>query len=92
MHPIHVIKRPILTEKSTYAMNERKQYSFLVDRTATKDEIKKAIESLYKVRVVGINTQMRKGKHRRLKYGMVTESTTKKATVRLHVDDTIELF
>lgn len=92
MHPIHVIKKPILTEKSTYAMNERKQYSFLVDRTATKDEIKKAVESLYKVRVVGINTQTRKGKHRRLRYGMVTESTTKKATVRLHADDAIELF
>lgn len=92
MHPIHVIKRPILTEKSTFAMNERKQYSFLVDRSATKDEIKKAVEAMYKVRVVGINTQMRKGKHRRLRYGLVTEATTKKATVRLHADDTIELF
>ena len=92
MEAHYVIKRPLLTEKSTFAMNERKQFSFLVDPRATKDDIKKAIEKIYNVRVVGINTQNRKGKHRRLKYGMVVESATKKATVRLHPEDTIELF
>jgi len=92
MEAHYIIKRPLLTEKSTFAMNERKQFSFLVDPRATKDDIKKAIEKLYNVRVVGVNTQNRKGKHRRLKYGLVIEATTKKATVRLHPDDTIELF
>ena len=90
--PIHIIKRPLLSEKSTFAMNEHKLYSFEVDPRATKDEIKNAIQSIYKVRVVSLNTQVRKHKARRLKYGVVQPANTKKATVRLHADDTIELF
>lgn len=92
MQALHVIKRPILTEKSTFAMNEQKRYSFLVDPRATKKDIKAAVEEMYKVRVLGVSTQVRKGRWRRLRYGITQESTTKKATVRLHEDDTIELF
>lgn len=92
MEAIYVIKKPLISEKATYGMNEEKRYSFLVDRTATKDDIKAAVEQLYKVRVVGVNTQVRKGKQRRLKYGLVVEPTTKKAVVRLHPEDQIELF
>jgi large subunit ribosomal protein L23 len=92
MHDIHIIKQPILTEKSTFAMNEQKKYSFLVAREASKDQIKTAVERLYKVRVTGVNTQNRKGKSRRLRYGEVQEATTKKATVTLHEEDVIELF
>ena len=92
MEAIYVIKKPLISEKATYGMNEEKRYTFLVDRTATKDDIKAAIEQLYKVRVVGVNTQVRKGKQRRLKYGLVVEPTTKKAVVRLHPEDQIELF
>jgi large subunit ribosomal protein L23 len=87
-----VIKRPLLTEKSTFAMNERKQYAFEVDPRATKVDIKAAVESVYGVRVTGVSTQTRKGRQRRLKHGLVVEGNTKKATVRLHPDDTIELF
>ena len=92
MEAIYIVKKPLISEKATYGMNEEKRYTFLVDRTATKDEIKAAIEQLYKVRVVGVNTQVRKGKERRLKYGLVVEPTTKKAVVRLHPEDQIELF
>jgi large subunit ribosomal protein L23 len=92
MEAHYVIKQPILTEKSTFAMNEKGQYAFLVDRTATKTQIKQAIEEIYKVKVVGINTQVRKGKQRRLRYGLTVEPTTKKATVRLAEGQTIELF
>lgn len=92
MHAVHVIKRPILTEKSTFAMNEQKRYCFLVDPHATKREIKAAVEEMYKVRVLGVSTQVRKGRWRRLRHGITQEPTTKKATVRLHEDDTIELF
>ncbi|MBX3375448.1 MAG: 50S ribosomal protein L23 [Phycisphaeraceae bacterium] len=92
MHDIHIIKQPILTEKSTFAMNEQKKYSFLVAREASKDQIKQAVERLYKVRVTGVNTQNRKGKAKRMRYGVVQEPTTKKATVTLHADDVIELF
>jgi large subunit ribosomal protein L23 len=92
MEAHYIIKRPLLTEKSTFAMNERKQFSFEVDPRASKTDIKRAVEEIYKVRVVGVNTQNRKGKHRRLRYGLVTEPTTKKAIVRLHPEDNIELF
>ncbi|HYE63106.1 MAG TPA: 50S ribosomal protein L23 [Phycisphaerales bacterium] len=90
--PIYVIKKPLLSEKSTYAMNEYKLYAFEVDPRATKDEIKNAIEQIYKVRVEAVNTQVRKHRSRMLKYGMQQPANTKKATVRLHPEDSIELF
>ncbi len=92
MDATYIIKRPLVTEKSTFQMNELNQYSFEVDPRASKPEIKAAIEEIYKVRVLNVNTQTRKGKERRLKYGYVTSPTTKRATVRLHPDDTIDLF
>jgi large subunit ribosomal protein L23 len=88
----YIIKRPLVTEKSTYLMNEQGRYAFEVDVGATKTQIKAAIESLYKVKVVGINTQVRKGRSRRLRYGVVQERPTKKAIVRLREGDVIELF
>jgi large subunit ribosomal protein L23 len=88
----YIIKRPLVTEKSTYLMNEQGRYAFEVDVGATKTQIKAAIESLYKVKVVGINTQVRKGRSRRLRYGVVQERPTKKAIVRLREGDAIELF
>lgn len=92
MDAVYIIKRPLLTEKGTYGMNELNQYSFEVDPRADKAEIKAAVESLYGVKVVKVNTQVKKGKHRRLKYGTVTEKLRKKATVRLREGDSIELF
>jgi large subunit ribosomal protein L23 len=92
MEAHYVIKQPILTEKSTFSMNERGQYAFLVDPRASKDQIKKAVQDLYKVKVLSVNTQVRKGKLRRLRYGPVQEAATKKATVRLAEGQTIELF
>lgn len=87
-----VIKRPLVTEKATWAMNEQKRYAFLVDPRATKVEIKDAVESIYKVRVTGVNTQVRKGVWRRTRFGQTQDAPTKKAIVSLHQDDTIELF
>jgi len=88
----YIVKKPILSEKSTFAMNEHKRYTFLVDPRATKDEIKAAIQAIYKVRVTGVNTQVRKNKTKRLKFGAVTPAPTKKASISVHPDDTIELF
>ena len=92
MDPIHIIKRPLLTEKSTFAMNEQGRYAFEVDRTATKTDIKRAVESLYKVHVVKVNTQVHRARNRRLRYGWVRGQVTKKATVRLKEGEQIELF
>lgn len=89
---IYVIKRPVVTEKGTYKMNELNRYTFQVDVKATKPEIKAAIEELYKVKVDRVNTQTLKGKVRRLKYGEVEMPTVKTASVRLKAGSTIELF
>jgi len=91
MEPTQVIKQPILTEKSTHAMEEGR-YTFLVDGRASKEDVRASVESIYGVRVVGVTTQNRKGKNRRLRYGWVKEGKTKKATVRLAEGQTIELF
>lgn len=92
MESVHVIKQPMLTEKATYASNEFNRYGFIVDRTASKTDIKRAIEELYKVRVVGVSTNNRRGANRRMRYGLVPGKTVKRAIVRIHPDDTIDLF
>ncbi len=92
MKSIDVIKRPLITEKGTWGMNELNRYAFIVNPKATKVEIKRAVEELYKVKVDGVNTQTRKGEHRRFKYGTRQDSTIKLATVRLAEGNTIELF
>ena len=88
----YILKKPLLSEKSTWAMNEQNRYAFIVDARATKDEIRSAVEHLYKVRVDTINTQRKKHKEKRFRTGVVVPSDTKKAIVRLHKDDKLELF
>jgi large subunit ribosomal protein L23 len=92
LDPIYIVKKPVLTEKSTEAMNEQGRYTFEVDRRATKTDIKDAVESLYGVSVEGIQTRVQKGKLKRLRYGYVRESSTKTATVRVKEGQVIELF
>lgn len=92
MHPSTVIKKPIVTERSTAAMADENRYTFLVDRRANKTDVKRAVESLYGVSVLGVTTQLRKSRERRLKYGYVQTPPSKKAIVRLAEGQTIELF
>jgi large subunit ribosomal protein L23 len=88
----HVLKRPLLSEKSTYGMNEENRFAFVVDPRANKTQIKEAVEKIYKVRVLGVNTMVRKAATRRTRFGVTLPSPTKKAVVRLHPDDKLELF
>ena len=103
MEPTHVIKRPLITEKSTFeasgtiprgkrAGQPLNRYSFEVELRARKGEIAKAIEAIYNVRVVKVNTQTRKGQYFRTKFGPGKTSKWKKALVTLHDDDRIDLF
>ena len=92
MHLTHTIKRPLLTEKSTRLSSDTGRYSFEVDRRATKTDIKKAVETLYKVNVVKINTVTQVGRRKMNKFGVVGGKTTKKALVKLKEGQTIELF
>lgn len=87
----YIIKKAIVTEKST-ALNEQGVYTFLVDRRASKDQIKKAVEDQYSVKVQAVRTTTRKGEVRRIKSGWVREPEVKKAMVKLGEGQTIELF
>lgn len=88
----YVIKKPLVTEKGTFAMNELNRYLFEVDPRASKTDIKSAIEGLYKVKVQKVNTMTRRGKFRRMKFGVTQEACVKMASVRLKEGQTIELF
>ena len=88
----YVTKRPVLTEKSTIASSELGAYAFVVDKKASKDEIKNAVEKLYKVSVVSVNTMIHKAKKRPTKFGIIGGEHTKKAVVRLKDGDKIEMF
>lgn len=88
----YVIKRPLLSEKGTYASNELNRYTFEVDLRADKDTIKAAVEAMYNVKVAAVNTMIRKERDRMLKYGKVDGKISKKATVKLADGQKIELF
>ena len=92
MHATDVIRRPLVTEKATIDSEENNRYAFEVDHRATKDMIRKAVQDLYKVRVESVATQNRKGESRRLRYGRVTSAAVKRAIVKLHPEDRIELI
>jgi len=87
-----IIRTLILSEKSTRGIEKANQHCFKVDPSSTKREIKKAVEELFKVRVIKVNTLWRKGKRKRertQKYGWSTGY--KKAIVTLKAGDKIEL-
>lgn len=92
MHATYIIKKPLLTEKNSIETEKFNNYSFQVDMKADKQQIKAAVESLYGVRVTKVNTQIRKGKYFRTKFGSAKTSSWKKAIVHLHAEDRIELF
>ena len=85
-----VIVSPAITEKSTMA-SEQNQVVFNVAKKATKPEIKAAIEALFGVTVVGVNTLVRKGKVKRFRGTIGRQSDVKKAIVTLKDGDSIDV-
>ena len=85
-----VILSPIITEKATSA-SEVNQVVFKVRRDATKPEIKNAIETLFKVKVLSVNTLTRKGKTKRFRGIKGRQQDVKKAIVRLAEGDRIDV-
>lgn len=88
----YIVKKPLITEKSTWEGNARNRYCFVVAMSARKPQIKRAVEVLYGVRVLKVSTQVRKGKYFRSRFGPAKTSDWKRATIQLHEDDRIELF
>jgi len=91
--PRDVIIEPIVSEKS-YALLEKNAYTFRVHPDASKPEIHDAIQAIFNVRVVKVNTLNRKGKRKRNRRSFTfgTRPNTKRVIVTLHPDDKIELF
>lgn len=85
-----VIRSPLITEKATMA-SEFNQFSFRVPLTATKPQIKKAIEALFKVNVVAVNTSITRGKFKMFRGRAGVRSNTKKAIVRLAEGQSIDV-
>jgi large subunit ribosomal protein L23 len=85
-----VIRSPVITEKSTMA-SESSQVVFKVAMDATKPEIKEAIERLFNVKVVAVNTLIRKGKTKRFKGVKGQQSDFKKAIVTLEEGQMIDI-
>ncbi len=88
----HIIRRPLITEKSTQQKEVSRQYAFEVDRGANKIEIQSAVERLFKVKVLEVRTCNVLGKIKRLgrKYGK--RSDWKKAIVTLKEGERIDFF
>lgn len=89
---LRTIVRPLVTEKSSAAYQERGEYTFEVHPDANKTAIKAAIESLFGVKVVGVWTSQQRGKTRRVGQSAGLRPRWKKAIVTLKAGDTIEIF
>lgn len=92
MNPYDILRRPVITEKNTYLMEESK-YTFEVDRGANKIQIAQAVETCFpNVKVVSVNTMLMPTKQRRR--GRIVGQTRawKKAVVTLREGDRIEMF
>ncbi len=85
-----VVLSPVITEKSTEA-SENNQIVFRVARTATKPEIKAAIEALFQVKVTGVNTLVRKGKVKKFRGIKGRQSDVKHAIVTLQDGQSIDV-
>ncbi|HEY7796729.1 MAG: 50S ribosomal protein L23 [Microbacteriaceae bacterium] len=85
-----VIIKPVISEKS-YSLIDEGKYTFEVQPTANKTEIKQAIEFVFDVKVASINTLNRSGKTRRTRFGMGKRKDTKRAIVSLK-SGSIDIF
>ena len=84
-----ILSKPITTEKSTN-LQQFNQYTFLVSKNSNSFEIKQAIETLFKVKVIKINTSITRGKMKSFKGNLGYRKDTKKAIVTLKEGNTID--
>ena len=89
--PRDVIVQPVISEKS-YGLLDQNKYTFLVHPGANKTQIKIAIQQIFDVRVLSVNTINREGKRKRTRTGWGKRKDTKRAIVTLAAGDRIEAF
>ncbi|MCX8213695.1 MAG: 50S ribosomal protein L23 [SAR202 cluster bacterium] len=91
MNSFDILRRPIVTEKSTL-LQEQGRYAFEVSVRATKHDIKRAVEEAFDVKVLKVNTMNMKGKPKRFGPRLVMQKSWKKAIVSLAPGETITIF
>ena len=91
MHLYEILRRPLITEKSTI-LHVQGKYAFEVAREANKPQIKQAVEKAFDVQVTAVNVMMVAGKRRRFGRRQLPGHPWKKAIVTLKPGDKIELF
>jgi large subunit ribosomal protein L23 len=89
--PRDIIDRPVVSEKS-YGLLDENKYTFLVHPDANKTQIKVAIQQIFSVKVLAVNTINRQGKRKRTRTGYGKRKDTKRAIVTLAPGDRIEAF
>ena len=92
MDDYNIIIRPLITEQGMHFANVKGMYSFEVNSKANKQQIKKAVENIYSVKVDKVRTANRKGKYRRRGGTAGMTAAWKKAVVFLEPDYHIDLF
>jgi len=92
LEPHQIIIRPLVTEKGMHKANRYNAYAFEVNPRAGKDDIRHAVEELFDVKVVRVNTQNRKGKPRRTRFRWGRTKAWKKAIVTLDPEHRIDFF
>lgn len=90
--PHDILIRPLITEKAVNLAQDQNKYTFFVDKNANKVEIKNAVEEIFKVRVLSVNTINVKGKQKRVGRYLGRTPDRKKAIVTLGPDDKIDIF
>ncbi|MBN2476693.1 MAG: 50S ribosomal protein L23 [Pirellulales bacterium] len=92
LDPHQVILRPLVTEKGMHKANRNNAYAFEVNQLAGKEDIRRAVEELFDVKVIRVNTQNRRGKPRRTRFRWGTTKGWKKAIVTLDPEHRIDFF
>ncbi|MBA3686017.1 MAG: 50S ribosomal protein L23 [Planctomycetes bacterium] len=90
MNAYDIVRRPRLTEKTVQLQNTTNTYTFEVHQDANKIEIRKAVESLFKVKVMAVRTLNVRGKPRRIRGSAGVEAAWKKAYVKVADGQKIE--
>ena len=92
LEPHQIVLRPLVTEKGMHKASRYNAYAFEVNRMAGKEDIRRAVEELFDVKVVKVRTQNRKGKPRRYRFTYGRTKNWKKAIVTLDSEDRIDFF
>ena len=91
-NPRDVILEPVVSEKSYDLIQGNNTYTFIVDPRTNKTEVKQAVQAIFGVRVLSVNTINRKGKRKRTGYTVGRRKNTKRALVKLAIGDSIDIF